>query len=250
MIAPVYPTTRLTASWRRVPYRIASAPSFGSRSHFYSTYHTATLMGRVSGQLVRRRFTTDASKEATKESLFQKYNRCLEAQPLLTKAISSLFIVAGGDVIAQVFISGALETEQGLDFVRIARMGVLGGGFIGPTLHIWYSLLYRMVPGAGVGSVIGRVAADQFGFAPLFVVGFFAGLFGLEGRLGDLQGFLEESWWDTVQANWKLWIPAMAVTFSVIPFQYQVLWVNGVATGWNTYLSWKAHDAAAVEEAH
>ena len=50
-----------------------------------------------------------------------------------------------------------------------------------------------------------------------------------------------DDWWPAVTANWKLWIPAQLVNFAIVPLHFQVLFANGVALVWNTYLSHITH---------
>ena len=43
---------------------------------------------------------------------------------------------------------------------------------VGPTLHIWYSTVFKLVPGSGMINTLKRVALDQGCFAPLFITTF------------------------------------------------------------------------------
>jgi protein Mpv17 len=42
---------------------------------------------------------------------------------------------------------------------------------------------------------------------------------------------------ETIKVSVCFWTPAQAVTFSVIPMQYRVLWVSVLQVGWNAWLS-------------
>jgi len=48
-----------------------------------------------------------------------------------------------------------------------------------------------------------------------------------------------------LRASWKLWPAAQVVTFTVIPLELQVLYVNFVSLGWSTYLSLSMSSAQA-----
>lgn len=45
---------------------------------------------------------------------------------------------------------------------------------------------------------------------------------------------------DTLIANWKLWVPAMAINFKFTPVKYQVLYANAVGFVWNIFLSFQS----------
>jgi Mpv17 / PMP22 family len=48
----------------------------------------------------------------------------------------------------------------------------------------------------------------------------------------------------------QLWPAAQFVNFSVIPRQFQILWVNGVAFVWTILLTYISHgDRGSIEEA-
>ena len=84
-----------------------------------------------------------------------------------------------------------------------------------------------------------RLVLDQFGFAPLFCPSFMALLWLLEGQqVASIVPKLKEVAPDIIVANWALWIPAMAINFSVVPLKFQVLFGNIVALVWNVYLSY------------
>ena len=82
-----------------------------------------------------------------------------------------------------------------------------------------------------------RLAADQLLFAPLFVGTFFAALLTLEGRPRDAAAKVRADLPAALKANWALWVPANFVNFRFVPPHLQVLFANGVALVWNTYLS-------------
>lgn len=174
---------------------------------------------------------------ATKgRGLFFRYSELLRTKPLVTKAVTSCVIVLAGDVIGQCVIEGVNMVD--INVKRLACMGTLGLCLVGPTLHVWYTLLSRIIPkptAAGAGL---RMVTDQFFFAPLFIPVFFGGLYLLEGRPQQLPDLLRREWWASLRMNWSIWIPAQLINFMYTPVQYQVLFANIVALLWNSYLSW------------
>jgi hypothetical protein len=172
------------------------------------------------------------------------YWRLLNKHPLATKAAQSCLLVGFGDIIGQLVIEDVAWAD--FDLRRLLSMAAIGGVLVGPTLHFWYGTLARLVPSTAVAGVVGRVGIDQFLFAPCFVVAFFAGLKLVEGRVDLLPELVREQWWTTVKTNWLLWIPAQAINFTFMPLHLQVLFANGVALVWNTYLSYAGHRAEAL----
>jgi hypothetical protein len=57
---------------------------------------------------------------------------------------------------------------------------------VAPALHFWYLSLSRIVTATGTGGAVGRLALDQFAFAPAFIAVFFAALLTLEARCSRL----------------------------------------------------------------
>lgn len=176
-------------------------------------------------------------EQKKKRSPFEQYTDYLNTHPFITKAITSAFIVSAGDIFAQL----AIERTDQFNFKRFCTMGVMGGIVIAPTLHFWYGALNRYITAQTTMGAVTRMLADQFLFAPLFIPVIFGFMFSVEGRIDQLEEHLRKNWWDTTLANWKLWIPAQFITFRFIPVNMQVNFVNLVALGWNTYVSWKGH---------
>eukprot|EP00761_Pharyngomonas_kirbyi_P008674 gb/GECH01008686.1/.p1 GENE.gb/GECH01008686.1/~~gb/GECH01008686.1/.p1 ORF type:complete len:241 (+),score=49.47 gb/GECH01008686.1/:1-723(+) len=124
--------------------------------------------------MVFRKIVIEPCKE-----LWRKYEVALDRRPLITKSILSGFLFFSGDVIAQGVERRFLDkppkspTWMGIEWDRAAQLTVFGVLLNGPALHWWYRFLDRRF-GAGTGwkNVFKKVAADQFGFAPVFYVGF------------------------------------------------------------------------------
>jgi hypothetical protein len=56
---------------------------------------------------------------------------------------------------------------------------------VGPTLHIWYGSLSKLIPGPGVVNTLKRVALDQGMFAPAFITTFMTSNLLLTGKSLD-----------------------------------------------------------------
>lgn len=90
--------------------------------------------------------------------LWARYNKLLDAQPLLTKALTSLTGFTLGDILAQNFIE---DPDKPYDFMRTARLGSFGFLLHGTTGHYFYGFLDSKLPGTAVQTVATKVAIDQ-----------------------------------------------------------------------------------------
>jgi hypothetical protein len=116
-------------------------------------------------------------------------------------------------------------------------MFLLGGVLIGPSLHAWYGMLNRFIPDPSSRGALLRLAADQLIFAPTFIPLVLVSILGMEGKLSEFPQKLKDDYWNSLVANWKLWIPFNFVNFRFIPGNFQVLFANGVSIVWNCYIS-------------
>lgn len=116
---------------------------------------------------------------------------------------------------------------------------------IGPTLHFWYGSLARLVTATGTAGAFGRLAMDQFLFAPFFLSAIIGSVMALEGHAAAVPEKLKNDLFTIVRSNWVLWVPFQFINFRFVPVQLQVLASNVVALAWNTYMSWASHNQAS-----
>ncbi|GFR50941.1 hypothetical protein Agub_g13261 [Astrephomene gubernaculifera] len=176
--------------------------------------------------------------------LWAWYLSCLEASPLLTKALTCALLNALGDVFCQLFIEGGQWNAK-----RTATFTFMGAALVGPALHYWYGLLNKLVVARGAAGATMQLLLDQGVFAPVFLATFISMLFTIEGKPGLIRPKLEQDLLETVKANWILWIPAQFINFRFVPPHLQVLTANVVALAWNTYMSYQSHKEVAVPAA-
>ncbi|KAL6595646.1 hypothetical protein ACP70R_047986 [Stipagrostis hirtigluma subsp. patula] len=165
------------------------------------------------------------------------YLMALDKNPVVTKAITSAVLTLAGDIICQLVIDKAPE----LDLKRTFVFTFLGLVLVGPTLHVWYLYLSKLVTISGASGAIAHLVLDQFIFSPIFIGVFMSLLVTLEGRPSLVVPKLKQEWLSSVSANWQLWIPFQFLNFYFVPQKLQVLAANFVALAWNVILSFKAH---------
>jgi peroxisomal membrane protein 2 len=136
-----------------------------------------------------------------------------------------------------------IEKNGNLDVKRTAVITFLGLVLVGPTLHIWYLTLSKVVTAVGVKGTVIRLLLDQLVFSPAFIAVFFSSLLTLENRTSDIIPKLQQDWKPAVIANWKLWVPFQFINFLAVPQPLQVAFANVVALAWNIYLSFASHTA-------
>ena len=156
--------------------------------------HTFAAASRVRARasalrgVAQRRFNSSSSKSggsrqkssgrSNKRSGGFSYNAYLESHPIMTKSITSMFVVGSGDLICQKFI----EERETVQWKRVATMGWIGLTLAGPLLHQWFGFLFRFIPGIGPAAIAKKIAMDQLMFGPLFNPLFMGYIFLLEGR--------------------------------------------------------------------
>ena len=60
-----------------------------------------------------------------------------------------------------------------------------GLALVGPTLHLWYGSLGRLIPAPTTAGALARLALDQLAFAPVFIATIVTSLMALEGAAAE-----------------------------------------------------------------
>lgn len=112
---------------------------------------------------------------------------------------------------------------------------------IGPVLHWWYGLLETVMKKmnvVGYSKSFYKLLFDRLLFGPPFVLYTICFLQLLQtNSVQKTIEYVKMSYYSILMMNEKIWTIAQAVNFELIPVEYQVLFVNAVSIGWNTYLS-------------
>lgn len=66
---------------------------------------------------------------------------------------------------------------------------------------------------------------------------FYAFLAATEGRHKEIQDDINEKFWPTLHANWKVWPAVHLVNFAFVPPPLRILYINVIALFWRTFLS-------------
>lgn len=167
------------------------------------------------------------------------YARVMRDHPVKTQLITTATVMLSGDLIAQ----KVLERRTSIDVPRAARFFIMGIGFVGPVLRVWYLTLERVVGvGSGRAVVIKKVLLDQGVFTPVFIPSFLVTLGALQRRSWeDIKRTVRTDYLPILKANYMLWPAAQLINFRFVPLSYRVPFASCVALVWNTYLAWKAN---------
>ncbi|UZJ55653.1 hypothetical protein CBS101457_004973 [Exobasidium rhododendri] len=156
---------------------------------------------------------------------------------LPAKCVTSATLGITGDALSQHVIESRSISDH--DYRRTARMGVYGGFIFAPIMHVWFGFLGRIRHPNIVIQTAMRVGVDQCTAGPLFPAMFFTSMTLLEGgTMADVRAKLKAAWFDTWKVGFVVFTPASIINQSIIPLSDRVLFINSIALGWNTYLSY------------
>ena len=172
------------------------------------------------------------------------YESALQEKPIITKTFINVVIYCLGDWLSQT----VFQSKNVLDFdvKRTLRNGFIGLCF-GPLVHMYYEWSDHILPvEGGLFNRLRKILMDQTLYLTIKCSLYIA-------AVGLLQGDDVETVTDTVKTRigpicftaWKFWPLIHCVTYSVIPAQHRMLWVNCVDLVWNAILA----SLVRVEEA-
>jgi len=165
-----------------------------------------------------------------------------------TKSITSATIAVIGEIIASAVkakYNKGDNSNSSTSIINPKRIGVFGlYGLLctGPMLHYWYTFLeYILKVKMGLQGprfVAAKLFIDRCLWGPPFVA-FTLSFLQLLQTLSPAAtaAAIKKSYVAVLIMNQKVWVPGQFINFTVIPVEYQVLFVNAVNVGWNTYLS-------------
>ena len=180
-------------------------------------------------------------------SNWERYCRNVVERPLLTKSIISGFVYSFGDLIAQK-LEGASISE--LDVRRTARSGVLGLAFQAPIYHYYYELTEHVLPTEnGLSSALAKVVLDQTAATAAWNALYYLIIGVMTSRpLDESTALIKKTAWPLLVNGWKLWPAAHIVTYTVIPIQHRLLWVDFVEIIWVVILSFTGSQMSKDDE--
>jgi protein Mpv17 len=179
-------------------------------------------------------------------AIWARYNAMLEAQPLFTKALTSLTGFTVGDILAQLFIDN--KDGKPYDIMRTVRLGSFGFLLHGTTGHYFYGFLDSRLPGTKPLTVATKVLIDQTIWNPIFGCMFFGYLNLVEGKTFEqYKQKLEADLMTAVMGSWAVWVPAHTINFAFVPPAQRLLYINSIQIGYNVFLSFLGNKKVEVK---
>jgi protein Mpv17 len=169
---------------------------------------------------------------------WSSYEMSLEQKPIYTKTMINVVIYLLGDWLSQTVFQG--KNVLDFDAVRTLKNGFIGLCF-GPLVHEYYQFSDHILPVDGPNSMINRIEKifmDQTIYLSVKASIYVAAVSLLGG----------ESWQQAQQnvkdrivkictTAWKFWPLVHCLTYTIIPAQHRILWVNCVDLVWNAILA-------------
>jgi protein Mpv17 len=120
------------------------------------------------------------------------------------------------------------------DLMRTGRMAAYGGAIFGPAATKWFGFLVKRVNIANSpnGTILARVACDQFLFAPVNMAVFLSSMAYMEGA--SVKQRLKDAYLPGYQKNLMIWPWIQFTNFKYVPAEMRVLVVNIVSLGKST----------------
>ena len=175
-----------------------------------------------------------ASESSLPAQCWGAYERQLAAQPVATKALTSLVGFAIGDVIAQTLV----EQAEVIDTVRLLKLSSFGCVVHGTACHFFYKFLDQRIMGKDARAIASKVAIDQILWNPVFGTLFFTWCAVYEGGgAADALMRVQQSLWTQVSGSWSFWPFAHVINFRFIPTEQRLLYINVLQILYNVFLS-------------
>lgn len=173
---------------------------------------------------------------------------------MLVQCVTSAFLGATGDFIAQKFVEK--RNWKNYDLIRTGRFAVLTGCYIGPILVGWFRILEH-VRGAAKIVPLKRLLIDQGLFTPCFLATILTVLRMLEGNsFSQAVEIVKKDYYPIFKFNISFWPPIQLINFYFMPLNFRVIVMMLGNLVWNTCISYKvqkmtlkAAAAAAAAEA-
>jgi len=131
----------------------------------------------------------------------------------------------------------------GFNVWRVLRTGLSGFFVLGPLAHAYYDIQDHVMPSGKWYWSLAKVAVDQSLYASTYNVCFFValGLLSLNSPK-EVWNNVRSKFWPVLRAGWRLWPFLHIITYTVIPTQHKLLWVNSCELVWVTFLSLIANE--------
>ncbi|KAG6515208.1 hypothetical protein ZIOFF_025593 [Zingiber officinale] len=119
-----------------------------------------------------------ASSSYARTGFVSWYLGMIEARPVLTKSLTAGSIFTAADLTSQMI---TLSHSDSFDFMRTLRMAGYGTFLSGPSLHLWFNFVSRVLPKRDVVTTVKKMALGQLVYGPIMTGVFFSVNAALQG---------------------------------------------------------------------
>ncbi|CAA7399398.1 unnamed protein product [Spirodela intermedia] len=203
---------------KEVPTRFSDAPSI--------SIPPAVDAGAAAGPSV-----------AGKRGLMSWYLGMLDARPVLTKSITAGLIFTLADLSAQTITA----PSDSFDLIRTSRMAGYGMLISGPSLHLWFNFLSRILPKRDVINTLKKIVLGQAVYGPIICTVFFSVNAALQGETAsEILSRLKRDLPPTILNGLAYWPMCDFIIFRFVPVRLQPLVSNSFAFIWTIYITYMA----------
>mmetsp|Transcript_19852 Transcript_19852/g.41440 ORF Transcript_19852/g.41440 Transcript_19852/m.41440 type:complete len:183 (+) Transcript_19852:115-663(+) len=164
-----------------------------------------------------------------KNTILERYNRALDASPLLTKSLTSAVISGAGAAL------GSKLTTKRISWVSVFAFAMHGGLVNGPVGHYWFKWLDENVKSPGKAMVL-----DQLLIQPPLCALMFVLLDCFSAAIKEMPKSIlrtRTSVGGVIVNSWKFWPFAVLLTVKYLKQKYHTLSLNLASLLWTCYLS-------------
>ncbi|ERN03633.1 PXMP2/4 family protein 4, partial [Amborella trichopoda] len=134
-----------------------------------------------------------------------------------------------------------LTSSDTFDFIRTLRMAGYGLLVSGPSLHLWFGFVSKVLPKRDILSTLKKIVLGQTVYGPIITAVFFSMNAGLQGESGqEIVARLERDMFPTLINGVVYWPMCDFITFKFIPVHLQPLVSNSFSFIWSIYLTYMA----------
>jgi len=170
----------------------------------------------------------------------------IDKRPILTKSVTASAIYTAADLTSQIIsfaASDASEVSDKLEFDKSRTLRMAGYGLIlsGPTLHLWFNLMSKILPKRDVISTAKKMVLGQTLYGPTVTVVFFSVNAFLQGESGsEIFARLKRDLIPTFTSGLMFWPLCDFITYRYVAVHLQPLVSNSFAFIWTVYLTYMA----------
>ncbi|GAB2268160.1 hypothetical protein Dimus_003138 [Dionaea muscipula] len=174
------------------------------------------------------------------------YLGMLKSRPVLTKSFTCSLIYTVSDLSSQTL---SLPSSSPYDYVRMSRMAGYGLLILGPTMHLWFNFMSKIVPGRDLLTTVKKMVLGQTVYGPIMTVVFFSVNSALQGEDGrEIIARLKRDLLPTLLNGAMYWPLCDFITYKFIPVHLQPLVSNSFSFVWTVYMTYMASLAKASPE--